>query len=49
MAEELITASLSQFIDAGMLAGAATLVWQEGKVIQAGGVGWRDADFQSAR
>jgi CubicO group peptidase (beta-lactamase class C family) len=44
MAEELLTASLSQFIDAGTLAGAATLVWQDGKVIQAGGVGWRDID-----
>lgn len=44
MAEELITNSLNQFIDARMLAGAATLVWQEGKVIQTGGVGWRDLD-----
>ena len=44
MAEELIMASISEFVEAGMLAGAATLVWQEGKIIQAGGVGWRDID-----
>ena len=41
MAEDLITASIRQFIEAGTLAGAATLVWQDGNVIQAGGVGWR--------
>lgn len=44
MAENSITASLSQFIDTGTLAGAATLVWQADKVIHAGGVGWRDID-----
>ena len=44
MAEDLIMASISEFVEAGMLAGAATLVWQEGKIIQAGGVGWRDID-----
>lgn len=41
MAEDLIAASISQFIDAGTLAGAATLVWQDGKVIQTAAVGWR--------
>jgi len=41
MGEDLITASINKFIDAGTLAGAATLVWQDGKVIQAAGVGWR--------
>ena len=35
MGEERIT-------DADSLAGAVTLVWQDGKVIQAAGVGWRD-------
>ena len=44
MAETLLTASISEFVEAGTLAGAATLVWQAGKVIQAGGVGWRNID-----
>lgn len=44
MAENSITASLNEFVEAGMLAGAATLVWQDGKIIQAGGVGWRNLD-----
>ncbi|MEZ4727091.1 MAG: serine hydrolase domain-containing protein [Caldilineaceae bacterium] len=44
MGENLITASIDKFIDAGTLAGAATLVWQDGNVIQAGGVGWRNIE-----
>lgn len=44
MGEERIAASISDFVEMGMLAGAATLVWQDGKVRQAGGVGWRDID-----
>ena len=44
MGEELITATISKIVDAGRLAGAATLVWQDGKVIQATGVGWRDIE-----
>lgn len=44
MGETLIAASISQFIEAGTLAGAATLVWQDGNVIQAGGVGWRNLE-----
>ena len=42
MEDELITAAISKIVDTGSLAGAATLVWQDGKVIQAAGVGWRD-------
>src|SRR5215212_3834213 len=42
MEEELITATLSKIVDAGSLAGAAMLVWQDGKVIQAAEVGWSD-------
>ena len=42
MGEELITEAIRKMVDAGSLAGAATLVWQDGKVIQAAGVGWRD-------
>lgn len=44
MGEELITATISKMVDAGSLAGAATLVWQDGKVLQAAGVGWRDIE-----
>jgi CubicO group peptidase (beta-lactamase class C family) len=44
MGEELITAPISKIVDAGSLAGAATLVWQDGKVIQATGVGWRNIE-----
>ncbi len=46
MGEELITAAISEFVNAGRLAGAVTLVWQDGKVIQAGAVGWRDIEFK---
>ena len=42
MGEELITDAIRKMVDDGKLAGAATLVWQDGKVIQAAGVGWRD-------
>ena len=44
LAEELITANLSKIVNEGSLAGAATLVWQDGKVIQSAGVGWRDKE-----
>jgi len=46
MGEELITATISKIVDAGSLAGAVTLVWQDGKVIQTAGVGWRDIEFK---
>ena len=42
MGEELITDAIRKMVDDGSLAGAATLVWQDGKVIQAAEVGWRD-------
>jgi CubicO group peptidase (beta-lactamase class C family) len=44
MGDEPITPTISKFVDAGSLAGAATLVWQDGKVIQADGVGWRNIE-----
>ena len=44
MREELITDAIRKMVDDGSLAGAATLVWQDGKVIQATGVGWRDIE-----
>ena len=34
MEEELITATISKFVEAGSLAGAVTLVWQDGQIIQ---------------
>ena len=46
MREELITATINKIVDAGSLAGAAMLVWQDGKVIQAAEVGWRDIEFK---
>jgi CubicO group peptidase (beta-lactamase class C family) len=44
MGEEIITASIGNIVNAGSLAGAATLVWQDGKVLQSAGVGWRDIE-----
>jgi CubicO group peptidase (beta-lactamase class C family) len=44
MKEELITATINKIVDTGSLAGAATLVWQDGKVLQTAGVGWRDIE-----
>jgi len=46
MGEELITDAVRKMVDDGSLAGAATLVWQDGKVIQAAGVGWRDIELK---
>lgn len=44
MEEELITEPIRKIVGAGNLAGAVTLVWQDGQVIQAAGVGWRDIE-----
>jgi len=44
MGEDLIAASIGKFVDAGSLAGAATLVWQDGQVIQAEGIGWKNIE-----
>jgi len=46
MGEELITATISEIVNAGRLAGAATLVWQDGKVIQTADVGWRNIELK---
>ena len=46
MGEEPIAATIGKIVDAGHLAGAATLVWQDGKVIQVAGVGWRDIELK---
>lgn len=44
MEEERIAATLGKIVNEGGLAGAATLVWHDGKVIQAAGIGWRDIE-----
>src|SRR5689334_6983053 len=44
MEEEPITATIDKMVNAGSLAGAVTLVWQDGKVIQTAGVGRRDRE-----
>jgi CubicO group peptidase (beta-lactamase class C family) len=41
---DFITAALTRGVDAGALAGAVALVWRDGTVRHAGGVGWRDAE-----
>ncbi len=46
MGEELITATIGKIVHAGNLAGAATLVWQDGKVVQTAGIGWSDIEFK---
>ncbi|MCX6048909.1 MAG: serine hydrolase [Chloroflexi bacterium] len=46
MEQEPITAIIGEIVNAGGLAGAATLVWQDGKVIQSAGVGWRDIELK---
>jgi CubicO group peptidase (beta-lactamase class C family) len=42
MGEEQIATAIGAIVNAGGLAGAATLIWRDGKVVQAGGIGWRD-------
>jgi CubicO group peptidase (beta-lactamase class C family) len=39
-----IAAAIGAVVDAGELAGAATLIWRDGRVVQAAGVGWRDVE-----
>jgi CubicO group peptidase (beta-lactamase class C family) len=42
--EDPISTAVSAIVNAGELAGAATLAWRAGKVIHAAGVGWRDVE-----
>ena len=42
--EDPIAKAIGEVVAAGELAGAATLVWQNGKVIQQAAVGWRDIE-----
>src|SRR5215213_2385706 len=46
MGEERITSTISQIVNAGSFAGAATLVWQNGKVIETAEVGWKDIELK---
>jgi len=41
---ESIPSALRAFVDAGALAGAATLVWRDGRVVHTAGVGRRDLE-----
>jgi CubicO group peptidase (beta-lactamase class C family) len=42
--DDAIATSLAAFVNAGAIAGAATLVWRGGKLIQNATLGWRDVD-----
>jgi CubicO group peptidase (beta-lactamase class C family) len=42
--EDPIATAIGVFVNAGALAGTATLVWRDGKVVQSAGVGWRDLE-----
>lgn len=46
MEEETITTAISKIVNAGSLAGAAMLVWRDGKIIQTAGVGWRNIELK---
>jgi CubicO group peptidase (beta-lactamase class C family) len=37
-------AMLNRMVSAGELAGAATLIWRDGRIVQSAAVGWRDID-----
>jgi CubicO group peptidase (beta-lactamase class C family) len=42
--EDPIAATIQSMVDAGALAGAATLIWRDGKVVQSATVGWQDVE-----
>lgn len=42
--EDPITTAIKSMVDAGTLAGAATLIWRDGQIIQIGTVGWQDVE-----
>ena len=42
--EGAIAAAIGKVVDAGQLAGAATLVWRDGRSIETACVGWRDVE-----
>lgn len=42
--QDRIAAALDELVDQGEIAGAATLVWRDGQIVQVGGFGWRDRE-----
>ena len=42
--EDPIATTIESMVDAGALAGAATLIWRDGKVVQIATVGCRDVE-----
>ena len=42
--EDPISTAIGAIINAGEIAGAGTLVWRDGKVVQTATVGWRDVE-----
>jgi CubicO group peptidase (beta-lactamase class C family) len=42
--EDPIATAIGAIVNAGDLAGAATIVWRDGKVVQTAAVGWRDVE-----
>jgi CubicO group peptidase (beta-lactamase class C family) len=42
--EDPIATAIESMVNAGAFAGAATLVWRDGKVVQIGTFGWRDVE-----
>ena len=45
--EDPITKAIGAIVEAGEMAGAATLVWRGGEVLQASAVGWRDLEARA--
>ena len=43
-AADPIAAMLGRYVDADEIAGAATLVWKDGRVVHSGATGWRDRE-----
>jgi CubicO group peptidase (beta-lactamase class C family) len=43
-AADPIAKSIKEIVDAGGIAGASTLTWRDGKIVQTACVGWRDND-----
>jgi CubicO group peptidase (beta-lactamase class C family) len=42
--ESAIAKAIEAYVDADQFAGAVSLIWRDGKVVQAGAVGWRDRE-----
>ena len=42
--EDPIATAIGAVVDSGALAGAATLIWRDGKVVQSACLGWRDLE-----